>query len=213
MFRDDSFEYEGRFLVPCLWQRSRTLRDWGTRGIDITLLANDSLCCSASLQQRRVHYEESCRLDRPADNLRDIPVISRVPDALLSLVLSPTGDRQFGIALMPVACPIGKRTAGFVDWRMTLHVVISPSESKVHVHLRTEYFQLISENSAVKSQNMKSRIFKKKSHLTLKCKKCLHVSISAIFFSLILYSSFLHYNPKIYFQAVFSSIKYKNALS
>lgn len=51
----------------------------------------------------RVHYEESCRFDRPADNLRDIPVISRVPDALLSLVLSPTGDRQFGIALMLLA--------------------------------------------------------------------------------------------------------------
>jgi len=102
----------------------------GTRyaawGIDSTLLANDSLCYGASLQRRRVHYEESCQLDRPADNLRDIPVISRVPDALLSLVLSPTGDRQFGIALMPAACSIGKRVAGFVDWRMTLHVVISP---------------------------------------------------------------------------------------
>lgn len=67
--------------------------------------------------ERRVHYEESCRLDRPADNLRDIPVISRVPDALLSRVLSPTGDRQFGIALMPAACPIGGRTAGFVGWQ------------------------------------------------------------------------------------------------
>jgi len=76
-------------------------------------------------RQRRVHYEESCRLDRPADNLRDIPVISRVPDALLSRMLPPTGDRQFGIALMPRACPIGKQTAGFVGWR-ALRLLFAP---------------------------------------------------------------------------------------
>lgn len=67
----------------------------------LLLLANDSLCSASP--RPRVHYEESCWFDRPADNLRNIPVISRVPDALLSLVLSPTGDRQFGIALMPLA--------------------------------------------------------------------------------------------------------------
>lgn len=87
------------------------------REIDITLLANDSLCYTvlSSRLERRVHYEESCLLDRPADNLRDIPVISRVPDALLTLVPSPTvEDRQFGIASMPdAACSIGKRAVGF----------------------------------------------------------------------------------------------------
>lgn len=54
-----------------------------------------------------------------------------MPDALLSLVLSPTGDRQFGIALMPAACPIGTRAASFVDWQMTLHVVISLADAKI----------------------------------------------------------------------------------